>query len=96
MALLERPRLEIVFRRGRPIAALFHLRDEGPGKNARQLPLQAGRNASAMLAHYDERGKPTGLEVPLPLGAVTLAHINEALREMGAGTVTESDLEALQ
>lgn len=95
MALLERPRLEIVFRKGRPVAAFFHLRDDSPGKTGRQLPLQAGKNAAAMFAHYDDHGKPTGLEVPLPLGAVTLALLNEALREIGAGAVTEGDVAGL-
>lgn len=85
-----KPRIEIVFRKGKPTAAFFHLRETGSGKSGRQIPIRP-----PMVAHYDAAGHPSGLEVPLPL-TVNLAQINEALREIGGEAVLEADLEPLR
>ncbi len=86
----EKPRLEIVFRKGKPVAAFFHLRAEASGKSGRTVPIRP-----PMTAHYDETGLPIGLEVPLPT-SVPLHLLNEALRELGAPPVAEADIVALR
>ena len=74
-----KPRIEVMFRKGKPIAAFFHLRESESGRSGRQIAIRA-----PMVAHYDASGVPSGLEVPLPL-SVHLLQINEALREIGGG-----------
>lgn len=85
-----KPRIEVMFRKGKPIAAFFHLRDTESGRSGRQIPIRA-----PMVAHYDATGVPSGLEVPLPL-SVHLLQINEALREIGGEAVTEADITPLR
>ncbi len=85
-----KPRIEIVFRKGRPTSAFLHLKDGVSGKSGRQIPIRP-----PMVAHYDGAGHPSGLEIPLPL-TVHVLQINEALRELGAEPIDEASLEPLQ
>jgi hypothetical protein len=87
---VPKPRLEIVFRKGRPVAAFFHLKEGASGKTGRTIPIRP-----SMTAHYDDSGLPIGLELPLPT-AVPLEHLNEALRELGSEGVGEADILALR
>lgn len=85
-----KPRIEIVFKRGKPTTAFFHVHETQPGKSSRQIEIRP-----QFTAHYDAAGHPSGLEVPLPLKA-SLPLVNEALREIGAPSVDESDLAPLR
>jgi hypothetical protein len=87
---VPKPRLEIVFRKGKPVAAFFHLKEGASGKTGRTIPIRP-----PMTAHYDESGLPIGLEMPLPT-AVPLEHLNEALRGLGSEVVGEADILALR
>lgn len=90
------PRLEIVFKRGKPVAAFLHLR-EGSGRTGRQQPVLLGGLKLPLVAHFDgASGRPSGLEIALPIGALTLAQLNDALRDLGAEPLTEADFAALQ
>lgn len=87
---MSKPRIEIVFKRGKPTAAFFHVREDSMGRTSRHIPIRR-----SFVAHYDEAGHPSGLEVPLPLVASAF-QVNDALREIGAGQVDESDLAPLR
>lgn len=87
---MNKPRIEIVFRRGKPTSAFFHISEAGSGKSGRQITIRP-----TLVAHYDDAGHPSGLEVPLPL-AVALWQVNDALRELGAPSVEETDLAPLR
>lgn len=87
---MAKPRVEIVFRKGKPVAAFLHLREGEKGRSGRTIPIRP-----PMTAHYDDAGLPIGLEVPLPT-AVPLLLINEALRELGAEALGEDDVMALR
>lgn len=87
---MGKPRIEIVFRKGKPRAAFFHVGETTPGKTGRQIAIRP-----TLIAHYDDAGHPSGLEVPLPLVA-TLFQLNDALREVGAPSVEEADLAPLR
>ncbi len=85
-----KPRVEIVFKKGRPVAAFFHLRAGANGKTGRTIAIRP-----QMTAHYDAAGHPIGLELALPTQA-ELPAINEALRELSSDPVGEADIVALR
>jgi len=85
-----KPRIEIIFKRGTPTSAFFHLKEEENGKTGRQIAIRR-----LFVAHYDAAGHPSGLEVNLPLTAST-PQVNDALREIGAGPVDDMDLAPLR
>ncbi|NUP09279.1 MAG: hypothetical protein HOW73_24775 [Polyangiaceae bacterium] len=87
---MGKPRIEIVFRKGKPTSAFFHLREGSSGKTGRQIPIRP-----TFVAHYDDAGHPSGLEVPLPLVASAWM-VNDALRELGGSPVDEVDLAPLR
>jgi hypothetical protein len=83
-------RVEVVFRRGRPVAAFFHLKKDVQGKSGRQIMVRP-----QMTAHFDDGGHPVGLEIQLP-DKLDLLVINDVLRELGADPVVEADLAPLR
>jgi hypothetical protein len=87
---VPKPRIEIIFRKGKPTSAFFHILEEKSGKSRRQIAIRP-----TLVAHYDDAGHPSGLEVPLPL-AVAVWQINDALRELGSPPVDDSDLAPLR
>ena len=87
---MAKPRIEIVFRKGIPVAAFLDFSEEGSGRSKRQIAIRP-----PMVAHYDEKGSPSGLDIPLPLTA-SLRAINEALNELGQSPIQESDLAPLK
>lgn len=87
---MAKPRIEIVFKRGKPTAAFFHVKEESTGRTSRHISIRR-----SFVAHYDEAGHPSGLEVPLPLVA-TAFQVNDALREIGGELVEEADLAPLR
>lgn len=84
------PRFEVVFRKGLPRAALLHFVEEGSGRSNKQIPI-----SPPLVAHYTVDGRPSGLEVPLPL-VTSLQQINEALAELGQPRLVEADLAQLR
>lgn len=83
-------RVEVVFKKGRPVAAFFHLKEKASGKSGRQIHVRPN-----MTAHFDEAGHPVGLEIHLP-DKLDLLSINDVLRELGASPVTEAELAPLR
>lgn len=83
-------RVEVVFKKGRPIAVFFHLKQDinrgASGKAGRQIHVRHNTTA-----HFDAAGHPVGLEILLP-NKLELGAINEVLRELGASPVTEAEL----
>lgn len=82
----DKPRVEIVFRKGKPVAVFLHLKADVSGRTGRTIPIRP-----PMTAHYDDAGHPVGLELPLPM-TLTTAAINEALRELGSAELSDGDL----
>lgn len=87
---MGKPRIEIIFKRGKPTSAFFHLKEGESGKSGRQIQIRP-----AFVAHYDGAGHPSGLEVRLPLHA-SMIEVNEALHEIGAGPIDEASLAPLR
>jgi hypothetical protein len=85
-----KPRIEVIFRKGKPVTAFFHLVEASSGRTGRQIAIRP-----PMVAHYDAAGHPSGLEVPLPL-TVQISQINEALREVGGEPVLDADMVPLR
>lgn len=85
-----KPRIEIVFKRGKPTVAFFHLGAGPTNKSGKHIAIRP-----TFVAHYDEAGHPSGLEVLLPLQA-SLLDVNDALRELGSPPVEEADLAPLR
>jgi hypothetical protein len=79
-------RVEVIFKKGRPVAAFFHLGGAEKGKSGRQIHVRPN-----MTAHFDASGHSVGLEIKLP-AKLELLQVNEVLRELGASPVTEADL----
>jgi hypothetical protein len=85
-----KPSIDIIFKKGRPVAAFLQLRSGVGGRSHRTVPLRA-----TITAHYDAAGLPVGLELALPWEG-SLAELNDALREVGGGVFEASDLVALR
>jgi hypothetical protein len=83
-------RVEVIFKKGRPVAAFFHFRPEASGKSGRQIHVRP-----SITAHFDAAGHSVGLEILLPAKLV-LGEVNEILRELGASPVTDADLAPLR
>lgn len=86
----RKPTIDVVFKKGRPVAAFLSLRADEAGRSHRTVPLRP-----TITAHYDAAGLPIGLELALPWEG-GLAELNDALREVGGGVVDAADLVALR
>lgn len=86
----SKPSIDIIFKKGRPVAAFLKLRSDVGGRSHRTVPLRP-----TITAHYDAAGLPVGLELALPWDG-SLTELNDALREVGGGAVEASDLVALR
>jgi len=64
--------LEIMYRKGKPLAAYFCLHRRHRTQRVRSRPLGDG-----LVADYDESGRPVGLEMTSP-GTTALSRIKEA------------------
>jgi hypothetical protein len=85
-----KPRIEVVFRRGAPVMAFVHFDPERNGRTNRQIGI-----SPPLVGHYDDSGRPSGLEIPLPLN-VSLQRINEALAELGRPPLTDLEIAPLR
>ena len=83
-------RVEVIFKKGRPVSVFFHLGGAAKGKSGRQIHVRPN-----MTAHFDAAGHAVGLEISLP-AKLELVQVNEVLRELGASPVTEADLAAVR
>lgn len=86
----DKPRVEILFRKGKPVAACFHLHADVEQGARRTIPIRP-----PLTALYDVAGRAVGLELPLPT-TLSVAVINEVLRELGGGEIAEADLVSMR
>lgn len=81
--------LEVTFRRGRPLAAYYHLPHPTHESTARSRRVEPG-----LVVDYSASGQPLGIEITAP-GAVTLEALNALLAELGAGSVDAAEFAPL-
>lgn len=86
----SKPHIDVVFKKGRPVAAFLNLRADVLGRSHRTVPLRP-----TITAHYDVSGLPIGLELALPWDG-SLTELNDALREVGGGALEAVDVIALR
>ena len=79
-------RIEVIFRKGKPVAAFLHFTQNEEGKRGRVVSITKN-----VTLHVDERANPLGIEVGLP-ATITTRELNEVLRELGQPPVTDADL----
>jgi hypothetical protein len=82
--------LEVTFRHGRPLAAYLHL-PRDPGE--RSVRTQNAR--PGIIVDIGRSGKPIGIELTAPM-KVSLAALNEVLRDLGLPPLNPADLEPLR
>ena len=87
---MKEPYLGVTFRHGRPLAAYLYLPRE-PGEKS----VRSERAPLGMVVDFDRQGTPIGIELTAP-GKVTLAALNEVLRDLGVASLTAADLEPLR
>lgn len=87
---MDAPRVEIVFRKGKPVAAFLHLRERTSGKAGKTISLRPN-----VTAHFDALGIGIGLELALPVD-VDLMTLNGILHDLDGGKLLERDLEQLR
>jgi len=78
--------LEVMFRRGRPLAAYLYL-PRAPGDKSDHIE-QAG---SGLLVDYAADGKPTGIEITAP-AHVGVVELNRVLADLHVPAVTNEDI----
>lgn len=82
--------LEVTYRHGRPLAAYLYLPRERDEKSTRSSKAPLG-----MVVDFGRSGRPIGIELTAP-GQVTLAALNEVLRDLGLPSLTAADVEPLR
>jgi hypothetical protein len=82
--------LEVTFRHGRPLAAYLHLPRQ-PGERS----FRSSKAPLGMVVDFNRSGQPVGIELTAP-DKVTLASLNEVLRDLGLPALTAVDLEPLR
>jgi uncharacterized protein YuzE len=86
---MKEPYLEVTFRHGRPIAAYLYLPRMAGEKSHRTKRLEPG-----LIIDFDRDGKPIGIEITAP-GQITLASLNQVLRDLGLSEISSADLAPL-
>lgn len=81
--------LEITFRHGRPMAAYYYLPREAHQKSARTRRVEPG-----LVIDFTAEGQAIGIEITAP-AKVSLAALNEVLKELGQAPASEADLAPL-
>ena len=84
-------RIEIIFRKGKPVAAFLHFSQNEEGKRGGQV-VSISKNVTL---HVDDRSTPLGIEIAVPSN-ISARELNEVLRELGQDAVTEADLHPLR
>ena len=86
---MNEPYLEVTFRRGRPVAAYYHLprkRGERSHRTRRMYP--------GLVIDLSRDGRPIGIEITAPR-RLSLGALNRVLAKLGLSRVTRDDLAAL-
>ena len=83
---MREPYLEVTFRHGRPIAAYYYL-PRRPG----QKSYRTRRAEPGMVIDFGRGGQPIGIEITAP-AKLSLAALNQVLRELGFPPVKQADL----
>lgn len=78
--------LVITYRRGRAVAAYFHLPGRAGQKSHRSTEYEPG-----IVVDFSCGGTPLGVEIVNP-ASITLKSMNRVLRKIGAGTLRRTDL----
>ena len=82
--------LEIIYRKGKPLATYLYLSSDSGVKSVRTEPRDAG-----LLVDFGPEGQPIGLEITAP-EQMTAAQINEVLRSLDLSPIKEEDLSPLE
>lgn len=82
--------LEVMYRRGRPLAAYYYL-----PRRARDRSYRTKRASSGLLVDYAKDGRPLGIEITAP-SHTSLTTINKLLRELGQRPMTKAELSPLR
>ena len=86
---MKEPYLEVTFRHGRPMAAYLYLPRGPQEKSVRTQRVEPG-----LVIDFAQDGRPIGIEITAP-SQISLATVNEALRNLGVSPVTPDDLAPL-
>jgi len=78
--------LEVTFRRGRPVAAYYHL-----PRKPRQRSYRSKRIAPGLVVDLGRGGQPIGIEITAP-SKITVSTLNRVLTRLGLSRVTRSEL----
>lgn len=81
--------LEITYRRGRPLAAYYHLPVAGERTVARTQ-----KAADGLVVDFDADGRALGVEIPAP-AAVTLDAFNALLSELHLSPISADEFAPL-
>lgn len=82
--------LEVMYRRGKPMAAYLYLPRSPGQKSTRTEAVEAG-----LLVDYAEDGEPIGVEITAP-GRVTVQQLNAVLARLGKAGIAEEELAPLR
>jgi len=83
---MKEPYLEVTYWRGRPVAAYYYLPRQPGQKSVRTRRVEPG-----LVIDLARGGQPIGIEITAP-GKLSLAALNQLLRELGFAPVTKADL----
>jgi len=86
---MERPYLEVTFRKGKAFAAYLYLVPAERVKAAR-----SSERAHGLIVDFSAEGDPLGVEITAP-SLVDLDELNELLHELHAEPLTPNDLAPL-
>jgi hypothetical protein len=87
---MDAPRIEVVFKKGKPVAVFLHLRERTSGKSGKTISLRPN-----VTAHFDGAGLGVGVELALPVD-LDLMTLNGILHDLDAGRLEERDLDQLR
>jgi uncharacterized protein YuzE len=87
---MKRPYLEVMFRKGKAMAAYLYLPRPTGAKAARTVEARP-----SILVDYSTSGQPIGIELTAP-GVVDVGTINAVLAEIGLAALDESELKPLR
>ena len=86
---MDEPYLEITYRRGRALAAYYHLPCPSGQKCHRSVEYEPG-----IVVDFSRGGTPLGVEIVNP-AVITLRAMNRVLRKIGVETLRRADLAPL-
>lgn len=83
---MDEPRLEITYRRGRPLAAYYYLPGPADRRSSRSVEFEPG-----IVVDFARGGRPLGVEIIDPT-TITVRAMNRVLRKIGAEPLRRGDL----